>query len=51
MVNVKKWVATCQDVKNQCTFIAKWLINELDKIFLVQYFMNVINIIYLQYWV
>ncbi len=49
MVNRKNWAASCQDIKNQCTFIAKWLINELDKRFLVQKFMNVINIIYLQY--
>jgi hypothetical protein len=53
MVTKENWATICQDVKNQCTFITKGFIIELD----LKYFwcklelMNVIGIIYFKYWV
>lgn len=49
MVVKQDWITTCQGVKYQCTFITKGLINELNKRFPTQKFMNDIGIIYLQY--
>jgi len=51
MVNKEDWVVVCQDVKNQCTYVVKGLILELDKRFRAQKFMNATGIVYPQYWV
>jgi phosphatidylserine decarboxylase len=40
-------VCVCQNVKDQCIFVAKGLITKLDKQFLTQDLMNVMGIIYL----
>ncbi len=51
MVTKEDWAIVCQDVKDQCTFVAKGLIHALDRKFLAQELMNATSIIYLQYWV
>jgi hypothetical protein len=47
MVIREDWVVSCHDVKDQFVF----LLHKGDKIFIAQNIMNVISIIYLQYWV
>ncbi len=47
MVIRDDWACVCQNVKYQCTFVAKGLIAKLDIWFLVQDLMNVMGIIYL----
>jgi hypothetical protein len=47
MVIRDDWARVCQNVKNQCIFVAKGLITKLDIWFLAQYFMNAMGIIYL----
>ncbi len=46
MVTKEDWVIVCQDVKNQCTFVAKGLILELDRRFLAHELMNANGIVY-----
>jgi hypothetical protein len=50
MVIRDDWVSVYQNVKNQCTFVAKGLIAKLDTQFPTQDLMNATNIIYLNYW-
>ncbi len=49
MVTKDDWVHVCQNVKDQCTSIAKGLTTKLDKQFLAQDLMNATSIIYPQY--
>jgi hypothetical protein len=51
MVVRQDWITMCQGVKDQCIFITKGLITELNKRFSTQELMDDIGIIYLQYWV
>jgi hypothetical protein len=50
MVTRDDWVHICQNVKDQCTSIAKGLIAKLDKWFSIQDLMNAMGIIYPQYY-
>lgn len=43
------WTFTCRNVKKQCNYTTKSLINELDTQFPIQEVMNTTNIIYPQY--
>ncbi len=47
MVIKDDWAHVCQNVKDQCTFLAKGLIAKLVIRFLIQNLMNVMGIIYL----
>jgi len=51
MVIKEDWAVVCQDVKNQCTSIAKGVTLELDKRFPAHELMNATGIVYPQYWV
>jgi hypothetical protein len=51
MVTKEDWQLYMPRCKSQCIFVAKGLIIELDKRFLVKELMNVTNIIYAQYGV
>jgi hypothetical protein len=42
--------STCQNVKEQCSGIAKGLIDQLDRRYPTHEVMNATCIIYLQYW-
>jgi hypothetical protein len=47
MVTKEDWVVVCQDVKNQCTYVIKGLILELDIRFLAHELMSATSIVYL----
>jgi len=49
MVTKDDWVHVCQNVKYQCTFVAKGLIAKFNKQLSAQHLMNAMCIIYLQY--
>jgi hypothetical protein len=46
MVTKENWAIVCQDVKNQCIYVVKGLILELDKRFPTQELMNATSIVY-----
>jgi len=50
MVTTDDWTFTCQNVKKQCNYTTKSLIDELDTQFLIQEVMNATKLIYPQYY-
>jgi hypothetical protein len=46
MVTKEDWVIVCQDVKNQCTYVIKGLIFELDITFSAHELMSATSIVY-----